>query len=244
MASDEHKSGSYHLFMLALCLFALAMLAVETVVELSAATQQILKYADFAVCVVFFADFVISLLRSPSRWRYFRTWGWIDLISSIPAVRVLRWGRLARVLRVLRILRGVRATRIISTFILARRAQSGLFAAALLTILFVVFGSIAVLHFEQVPEANIKSPQDALWWACATITTVGYGDRFPTTTEGRFVGLMLMVVGVGLFGILAGFVASWFIEPSHRRENSDMILLREELSQLRKSVDALRSPSS
>lgn len=238
MTPEEHRSGAYHLFMLALCLFALLALAVETVANLDSATRQILAYADIAVCGLFFVDFLICLVRAPNRWRYLRTWGWIDLISSIPAVRILRWGRLARALRVLRILRGIRATRIISTFILARRAQSGLFAAALLTILFVVFGSIAVLHFERVPEANIKSPQDAVWWACATITTVGYGDRFPTTTEGRFVGLMLMIVGVGLFGSLAGLVASWFLQPSQAREGSDIQLLRADIASLREAINA------
>ena len=60
------------------------------------ATRNILEYADFLVCVVFFGDFLFTLIRSENRWRYLRTWGWIDLLSSIPAVDVLRWGRAAR----------------------------------------------------------------------------------------------------------------------------------------------------
>jgi voltage-gated potassium channel len=61
-----------------------------------------------------------------------------------------------------------------------------------------------------------------IWWAMATITTVGYGDRYPVTTEGRFIGALLMLVGVGLFGTLAGFIASWFLQPSAGRQNSEI----------------------
>ena len=57
-----------------------------------------------------------------------------------------------------------------------------------------------------------------MWWACATITTVGYGDRYPITTEGRIVGVVLMTVGVGLFGTFTGFVASWFLQNLRVRE--------------------------
>lgn len=238
LANEEHESGPYHVFMLLLCFYAIVGLAVETVVRLDAPTRQILSYADLAVCALFFLDFLISLHRAPARWRYLYTWGWIDLLSSIPAVSVFRWGRLARILRVLRILRGVRATRIISVFILKRRAQSGLFAAALLTLLFVVFGSIAVLHFEKPPDANIKTAQDALWWSCTTITTVGYGDRYPVTPEGRVVGVLLMVLGVGLFGALAGIIAGWFLRPSQEREESDIQQLREEIVRLRQAVNS------
>lgn len=239
LSHEAHQSGPYHLFMLGLCIFAILALAVEALANLDEATLQILTYADLAVCILFFLDFLISLVKAPNRWRYLGTWGWIDLLSSIPAVRVLRWGRLARILRVLRILRGVRATKILSLFILKRRAQSGLFAAALLTLLFVVFGSIAILHFENVPEANIKTAQDALWWSCVTITTVGYGDRYPVTPEGRAVGVLLMIVGVGLFGALAGLVAGWFLRPAQEQEETDIQQLRQELAQLRMMLSRL-----
>ena len=74
------------------------------------------------------------------------------------------------------------------------------------------------MSFEDVPEANIKGVEDAIWWAFVTITTVGYGDRFPVTSEGRLIGALLMTAGVGLFGTFSGFVASWFLAPQKPRE--------------------------
>ena len=101
-------SASYQLFMLGLCLYALAALAGQSAMQLEARTRRILDYADSVVRVMFFADFVVSLLSAPTRWRYFVTWGWLDLISSIPMIDVTRWGRAARIVRVLRVLRGLR----------------------------------------------------------------------------------------------------------------------------------------
>ena len=165
MNTDEHKGHHYQLFILACCILALIALGIEALAPLDAGTRQILNYADTGVCVVFFADFVISLVRAPRRWHYLYRWGWIDLASSIPVFHVLRWGRFVRVVRIFRILRGVRATKIIASFILDRRAESAFLAAALLSTLFLISASIAILHLEKsIPGANITTPEDALWW--------------------------------------------------------------------------------
>ena len=131
----------------------------------------------------------------------------------MPAFPLLRWGRLFRIARILRVLRGFRAAKILAGFILDRRVESTFLAASLVTLLLLVISSVGVLQFERVPEANIKTASDAFWWALATITTVGYGDRYPVSHEGRLVGAVLMIAGVGLFGTFAGFVASWFLRP-------------------------------
>jgi voltage-gated potassium channel len=238
MTSDagSPRSQPYQIFVLALCILALAALAVDKVVTLDPAAKQILSYADAAICLLFLVDFAVSLCRAKHKVRYMYTWGWIDLLSCIPNVQFLRWGRVARILRVLRVLRGVRATKVLSQVILDRRAEGAFLAASLLCLLFVAFGSIAVLEFEHVPEANIKNAQDAVWWAFVTITTVGYGDRYPVTSEGRLVGALLMTAGVGLFGTFAGFVAAWFLAPARRREENAVAELREEIRQLRREV--------
>ena len=78
----------------------------------------------------------------------------------------------------------------------------------------VIFSSIAILQVETDPNSNIKTAEDAIWWAYVTITTVGYGDKFPVTTEGRIIAAVLMTVGVGLFGTFTAFLASWFVEQT------------------------------
>ena len=243
--TKSHRSPvsvGYQLFMLILCLYALAALAFQTAVRLEPATRAILDYADYAVCGLFFLDFLISLWRAPNRWRYFITWGWLDLLSSVPTVDVVRWGRAARVVRVFRVLRGLRATKIAAGLVLQRRAENTILAASLVALLLIVFCSVAVLHFEVDPESNIKTAEDAIWWAFATITTVGYGDRYPVTSEGRFVAAILMTAGVGLFGTFSGFLAAWFIGSETAEEpnvGAEISSLRAEIAALRKMLERL-----
>lgn len=75
----------------------------------------------------------------------------------------------------------------------------------------VIFSAIAILQVEDDPNSNIKTAEDAIWWAYVTITTVGYGDKFPVTTEGRIIAAALMTIGVGLFGTFTAFLASFFV---------------------------------
>lgn len=238
MAEDARsRSHPYQLFMLSLCVFALVALAVERFVDLSDPMGEVLQYADEAVCVIFLLDFGYSLATASNRWRYLRTWGWIDLLSSIPTVAALRVGRAARVLRIIRVLRGVKATRVLASTVIERRSESAAVAAALSTILLLVFASVAILHFESVPEANIKSADDAVWWAVATLTTVGYGDRYPVTWEGRTVAVTLMVLGMCLVGVLSGLFASWFMAPAAARNRGEIEQLQAEIAALRVAIE-------
>lgn len=234
------RATPYLLFMLGLSVFSLALLAVDVTWHAGASFRPILDGADTVLCVLFFADFLVTLLRSPDRRRYLATWGWVDLISSIPVLNALRVARVVRIVRIIRVFRAVRSARALIAVVVERRAQSAMLAAALLAILFVVFGSIAVLEVEQVEGANITSPQDAVWWTVVTLTTVGYGDRYPVTPEGRAVAAVLMVAGLGLFGTLSGFVAAGFLSPARREQESELEAVREEIRELRLLIERQR----
>lgn len=235
---EARPNGPYLVFILFLSAYALLALALATLVPLSPETRQILAYADTAVCLLFFLDFLISLARAEHRGRYFLQWGWLDLLSSIPMVESLRWGRAARILRIIRVLRGLRATRVLTGFLLERRAEGAFLAAFLITFLLVFTSAVAVLQFETDPAANIRTAEDALWWAVVTVTTVGYGDRYPISSEGRLMAALLMAAGVGLFGTLSGFVASWFLQPSRTRIEVELERLLKQVLELREEAAA------
>jgi len=235
---NERPDYAYQLFILAISVYALAALAFDVLVKPAPETRALIQYADFVVCLVFLYDFGRNLKRAPNRWRYFYTWGWLDLLSSIPMIDAFRIGRLARILRIVRVLRGVRATKMIAGFLAERRAEATILTTVLVTFVLIVFGSATVLLFEQGPDANIKGAEDALWWAVVTMTTVGYGDRFPVSVEGRAIAALLMTGGVGLFGVFSGAVASWFIQPRQRQEQVDINGLHQEIKALRALIEA------
>ena len=226
-------SSPYQLFMLVLCVCALLILGAGTFIPLDDSTRTIFDYADNAICVVFLIDFLNSLIRAPAKGRYLVTWGWIDLLSSIPVIDALRWGRAARIMRILRILRMVKSAHVIVRLVLQRRAESALLAATLLALLLIVCCSIAILHFEVSAGGNIADAQDAVWWAVTTMTTVGYGDKYPITAEGRIVAVFLMAAGVGVFGTLSGLVASWFLSPAAKESDSDLMEIKRLLHEMR-----------
>ena len=237
--ANDRAMPLYQLFMLVLCLVALLGVVVQNAFRLEPEIELVLQWADTLICVAFAIDFLLSLYRAPNRTRYFFTWGWLDLLSSIPMLDVGRWGRLARVARIARVLRGIRAARRLTALVLQQRSQSTFLAAALFALVILTASSTAILHFETHPESNIRTANDAIWWAFTTITTVGYGDRFPVTTGGRVVAALLMTAGVGLFGAFSAALAAWFLAPEDKATDVEISGLREELAALRRAVEEL-----
>lgn len=208
---DETASiTNWQIFMLFLSIYILLAVLIETIIKLPDETSFLLAWIDNAICIIFIGDFFFNLATAKSRLQYLK-WGWIDLVSSIPNIQILRWGRIFRVVRILRILRGIRSIKRIFQFLVVSRARGTLAFVAIFSSALVIFSSIVILNCEPSTESNIKTASDALWWAFSTITTVGYGDRFPITTAGRIIAITLMIAGVSLFSTFTAYVASAFL---------------------------------
>ena len=201
----------FNIIILVLSLYVLISLIVTTFFVLSDEVTVLLNYVDNLICIIFLVDFAIRFKKANNK-LVFMKWGWIDLISSIPYIDFLRAGRVLRLIRLIRVFRAFKATKLIFEHINRNKKQSALTSVALISFLMVIFSSIAILQFEKDVNSNIKTAEDAIWWSYVTITTVGYGDKFPITTEGRVIGAVLMTMGVGIFGTFTALVSSWFIQ--------------------------------
>ena len=237
MAKRERRDTIYEMLMLCLCTFALLVLVVDSFGVFPIEASMVLLYADTTICFFFMFDFLFKLLTAESKWRYLRTWGWIDFVSSIPLVDTLRWGRLVRVLRVVRLLRGFHTAMELSKYVARNRTQSSFASASLISFLLVFLSSVAILLVETTPDAKIQTAGDAMWWSLTTMTTVGYGDLVPVTTWGRLVGAILMLGGIGLFGVFTAVVASWFLEPVEREQEIELAALREQLTRIEEHLN-------
>jgi voltage-gated potassium channel len=226
---DKDELSVFQIALLVLSLVAVLALIVDAVAPLPREVSRTVQVGDTVVCALLFADFLYRFQKAGSK-REFMRMGWIDLIACIPNVDFLRAGRLVRILRIIRLFRGLRAGYRVVELFRENRTKSALVSALTVMILMIAFSSAAILIAEDEPESNIKTAEDAIWWSVTTITTVGYGDRYPLSMEGRIIAMVLMFSGVGLFGILSGFVASLLVGKKTEAENSE---LKEVLQRLR-----------
>jgi voltage-gated potassium channel len=211
----ELKNTGYEIFVGILSVLSIVNLVLLYAVD-DPNLDTVLFAMNWLLSVVFLADFTYRLFTAESKSRYFfRQFGWADLLASLPfeQVKILRVFRLVRVFRLLRPY-GVSN---IARSLIKDRAGSALLTLLLMGILVLEFGSLEMLHLEQyAPGANITSASDALWYVIVTISTVGYGDTFPVTNEGRLMGSFIIVVGVGIFGTFTGYLANLFLSPSKK----------------------------
>jgi voltage-gated potassium channel len=236
--TSPSKLSLHQLIMLVLSIYVVVALLIRELVPMHEQSRLLLDQIDTGICLFFLYDFFIRLYQAPNKWAFLR-WGWIDLLASIPALDWFRLGQLVRVFRILRMVRSFRSIRDFLHYLFRDKANGTLAVVLLSSVLLMIFGAIAILYVERVPEANIKTPSDALWWAFVTITTVGYGDRFPITTAGRLIAAVLMVAGVGLFGTFTGYVANFFVVDEQEQAENDVQLLIQEVRQLRQKIEEM-----
>jgi len=204
------KIGFLDLVTVVLSIYVLISLLFDSFFKLPNEVSRLLYIIDDIICFVFLYDFAYRFWKAPSKLKFMK-WGWIDLISSIPTFEYLRYGRVVRLIRLFRVLRAFRSVKYLTTHIFNTKTQGAFSTVFLIAMLMMIFGSIAILQVETSTESNIKTAEDSIWWAF-TITSVGYGDKYPVTTEGRIIAGFLMIAGLSLFGTFSGFVASWFME--------------------------------
>ncbi|WP_168218520.1 potassium channel family protein [Nocardioides eburneiflavus] len=159
-----------------------------------------LTVLSWAVWAAFAVDLGVRLVLADDRRRYaLRHWYDVALVV-LPVLRALR---LLRLLVLLRMFDRSAASNL---------AGRVLTYAAAIALMSVGLGALAVLDAEQdAAGANIATIGDAVWWACTTVTTVGYGDHFPVTFQGRAVAVVLMIVGIGLVATVTASLASWLL---------------------------------
>lgn len=216
----RQHGNAYNIFTLVLTLFSLAIM-VLLILPLDADTRQLLTIYDNAICVIFLLDFAMNMAGSkPKRAYFIGQRGWLDLIGSIPSIGIfqvgalLRLARLSRLARVGKVLSGQNRKQLVAD-VLQNRGEYATFITILLAGMVLSVASVMVLQFEsRDPDANIQTGGDAIWWGIVTITTVGYGDRFPVTLLGRITAVFVMLAGIGIIGALASILASMLVAPS------------------------------
>jgi voltage-gated potassium channel len=229
--------------LLALALVMVGNLFLPDMLGVSDQEGTVFDTIDWVIYFAFVIDFIIKIYLAPSVREHLRR-NWIDLIIlALPLLRPLR------ILRSARLLRLARLARVFALGVFALRRFMAIFRRRHFHIIvFVVFLCIMgaaglVFYFEREGGGNIHSYLDALWWAVATVTTVGYGDATPVTAEGRVVAICLMLVGIAFYGLLTANIAAFFVEAGEEKKDAELAgkieILISEIAELKGSVAAL-----
>ena len=214
--ADTRAGRTFDLVVLALIVCSLVALSIETLPGLPAATTAALRLLEAVITLLFTIEYGMRLAAAERKWRYvFSFYGIVDLVAIVPfyislggvdllAVRAVRLFRVFHVLKVFRYSSALHRYRRALTL---AREEILLFLLAAGILLYLSAVGIYYFEREAQPE-HFQSILHSLWWAVATLTTVGYGDIYPVTTGGRVFTFVVLVCGLGIVAAPSGLIAA------------------------------------
>ena len=168
------------------------------------AISSLCRAMEYSIWAVFVLDYAIQFALARSKKAFLKK-EWLALIFVVVPF-----------FRPIRAVRGIVFLRQASTRPRESMMMSIPWILATTTALMMVIMAASLLDVERfAPGANIHTPADALWWSLVTVTTIGYGDKFPVTNEGRLLAAVLIIFGLGLISSLTGYFASWILQKAH-----------------------------
>ena len=213
--TDTAAGRVFDLFIELLILVSLISFSIETIPDLGDDTKQILSTLEIIIIAIFTAEYLLRLIVADRKLRYiFSFYGLIDLAAILPFyialgvdLRSIRIIRILRLLRAFKFLRfGSAMQRFKNAFLLVK-GELVMFGVAAGFMLFV--SSVGIYYFEnpEQPE-TFSSVFSSMWWAVATLTTVGYGDIYPVTVGGKIFTSIMLLIGLGIIAVPTGLIAS------------------------------------
>lgn len=215
--SDEKGLG-YEIFIALVSVLSIINLFLAIIPGVDPDAARVVDIINLFLTIIFIFDFLYRVTTARSKTYYLvRDFGWADILACSPMLRFLRLFRIIKAYRLI----NKRGARQIYTYLTYHRAEAAIFILLFCVIIILEAGSFLVLTAEsRAPDANINTASDALWWAYVTITTVGYGDRYPVTSAGRIVGILVMTTGVGIFATFAGYISNKLLKTTGEQEEA------------------------
>jgi voltage-gated potassium channel len=171
------------------------------VTNVSSSTQSILDGIQWVSWVAFAADLFFGIYKATNKAQYLKRHPLEILAVILPFLRPLR------------LLRFISFGTLVLEKVNLGKSIAISFKVIITALFLTYLAGIEITIAERgEPGATILSVGDGFWWAITTLTTVGYGDIYPTTTEGRFIAVGLMVSGICVLGVISATVAAWFVK--------------------------------
>ena len=217
--SDTPSGKIFQRVIMSFIILSLINFSVETIPGLDETTVRLLDLIETIAAIVFTIEYGLRIYVAERKLRFiFSFFGIVDLLAVLPFfvtagvnLQSLRTFRLLRLFRAVKILRyGKAVSRFHRAFIIAREELVLFYSVA---VLMFFFAAVGIYHFEHPAQPEVyKSIFHSLWWAVATLTTVGYGDIYPITVLGRIFTFFILMIGLGIVAIPSGLMASALTE--------------------------------
>ncbi|MCK4251890.1 ion transporter [candidate division WOR-3 bacterium] len=231
-------SRIFDVFIMTLIILNVIAVVLETEKSLSSQYMGFFKTFEIISVIIFTIEYILRLWSCTSENKYknpikgriqfaLSPLALVDLIAILPFYLPmiipldLRFMRVIRLLRMFRLFKIGRYSNSIKTLgnVLKEKKEELLITASVIMILLVVVSSLMYfVENEAQPEAFSSIPA-AMWWGVATLTTVGYGDVYPITTIGKFLGAIISLLGIGMFALPAGILGGGFVEEMQRKRD-------------------------
>ncbi|MFZ5425313.1 MAG: potassium channel family protein [Patescibacteria group bacterium] len=221
--------------MVFLTMLLLGVIIIEESFILNNTVLYVLGVIDVAIWLIFVLELVLLTYLAPSRIHYLKAHWYDGLIVFLPFLRILRLFQISVLVtlertflslyNLLAVLFGdaqlFRVFPLVAKFISNTRSlvlkHRLNYLISVIVAVVVFLGSLGAVFEQDAPGANITNIYEGIWWGIVSITTVGYGDRFPVTLQGRIVGVILMTLGVILFSLLTANIASFMVEDREKK---------------------------
>lgn len=212
---DSRKGKIFSLAIQFLIIVSVIAFSIETIPDISQSTRSFLKRLEVFCVIIFTIEYLLRIYVSPSKTKFiFSFFGIIDLLAILPFYLALgidlRSVRTLRLVRLFRLFKLVRYNRVILKFNKALSyAKEELTLFFFITIVLIYLAAVGIYYFEnEIQPENFASVFDSLWWAVATLTTVGYGDVYPITAGGKIFTFFVLLIGLGIVAVPAGIISS------------------------------------
>lgn len=224
--TDTKTGRILDFFIQFLIIVSLLSFTIETIPNLSKETIFWLSVIEILCVAIFTIEYVLRIVVADNKFKFiFSFYGLIDLFAILPFyissgidLRSIRIFRLFRLFRAFKLFRYSKALQRLKNAFVSVKAELVLFVIATLFLLYV--SSVGIYYFEnETQPENFASIFHCLWWAVATLTTVGYGDVYPVTIGGKIFTSLIVLIGIGIVAVPTGLIASALTKVVADKEN-------------------------
>lgn len=203
-------------------LYLLFSLILQSSVNLNEECVKLLVAFDFISCVVFLTDWIMRLRNAESKVKYiFNFVNIIDLLASIPFLFFSNYMGYFKLIRLLKVIKIIKTTISIIRINADTLIDKGYILKMIFLVVFlaIILISPILILFVESEVGNINTAEDAVWWTYCTISTIGYGDKFPVTGIGRIITVFVSLGGISLFGLATGIFINYFFNNPKAEES-------------------------